>query len=161
MLGEIIRHTFGWEVWSTIDRDDPVQVERGWEPWHALQDGWLVGTWTGPRRDQLCVARCSSVEQAQAWLAPAAPTVLLATLASLLVRARFERPSPALVELAPIVRRRYARELAMVSERIAVDQVAALASASAGSGASISPSTRRSRPSTSNARSPASYRPSW
>lgn len=156
MLGEIIRHTFGWEIWSTVDRDDPEQLARGWEPWHLLQDGWLVGTWTGPRRDHLCVARCSSVEQAQACLAPAAPTVLLATLASLLVRASFKRPSPALVELVPIVRRRYARELAVVSERLSATQVAALASASAGKGASISPSTRRSRPSTNSARSPAS-----
>lgn len=156
MLGKIIRHTFGWEIWSTVDRDDPVQLERGWQPWQVLQDGWLVGTWTGPRRDQLCVARCSSLEQAQACLAPAAPTVLLATLASLLVRASFERPSPALDELVSIVRRRHVREVAMVSE-LAATQVAALASASAGgSGASISPSTRRSRPSTSSARSPAS-----
>src|SRR5262245_18252180 len=123
--------------------------------------------WTGPNRDRLCVTRCTNHAEAQACLAPAAPTVLLATLASLHVRDTFTRTaarhrSP-LIELVPIIRRRFAHEAELVAQKLGLnaDQEDALASLSAaGSGASISPRTRRSRPSTSSARSPASYLPS-
>jgi hypothetical protein len=125
MLTRFVRQCFGWEVWSTIERDDPERADRAWDPWRVFQDGYLVGQWTGPRRDLLCVVRCSTVDEATRCLAVPAPTVRLATLASLLLRAqsvRRLRPPRARADVVatvlPILKRRYAREIAMVAERL-------------------------------------------
>jgi hypothetical protein len=134
MLTRFVRQCLGWEVWSTIERDDPVRMDRIWDPWRMFQDGYLVGQWTGPKRDHVCVLRCDSVDEAQRCLAPRAPTITLATLASLLIRAENERrrgPQRAigtrrgaavLDNVVPLVKRRYAREIAMVSERLAISR---------------------------------------
>lgn len=89
MLAEVIMAIYGWEVWSSpIDPEDDVRRRGAWRPWHVFADGFLVGTWTGPDRDLLCVMRCETAEEAERWLSPPAPTILLATLRSLALRLR-------------------------------------------------------------------------
>ncbi len=43
----------------------------------------LIGTWTGPDCDLLCVRRCDTYVDAERWLAPSGRTILHAALRSL------------------------------------------------------------------------------
>lgn len=83
MIAELILAKYGWEVWSSpIPPTDDVRLRGEWKPWDVFRDGFLVGVWTGPDRDLLCVKECATAEEAERWLSPSGPTILLAALRS-------------------------------------------------------------------------------
>lgn len=82
MLAEIIMHRMDWgDVWYAHPG------VRGWwrDLWRYLRwDGrWMVGVWTGPQRDLICVRHCDTNEEAERWLSPGSHTILGATLKAL------------------------------------------------------------------------------
>ena len=83
MLAELIMSRCGWDaVWFLAARGATLPPGARW--WHFLRKGaCLVGTWTGPDGDLLCVRPCLTVEEAERWLAPPGRTVLDATTRSL------------------------------------------------------------------------------
>jgi hypothetical protein len=76
MIAEMIMSHYAWEVWM------PNTGQRR-PPWALFADGFHVGTWTGPDGDLLCVRKCETAEEAERWLSPPAPTILLACLRAL------------------------------------------------------------------------------
>jgi len=45
---------------------------------------WHVGTWTGPQHDLLCLKKCATNAEAEKFLSPGGPTILLAALVALI-----------------------------------------------------------------------------
>ena len=96
MIAETLMHFCGWDaVWycDICSDDDPEELRRGWRELIPAKDGCLVGTWTGPDRDLLCVRECDTTEEAERWLSPAGRTILHASLRSLYVLLRESRRS--------------------------------------------------------------------
>ena len=98
MLTELIMGCFGWESAWCVDAVDPADPPPGscrvlpWRvfrrgPAHPLEGGFLLGTWTGPEQDLLCVRRCETAAEAERALSPSGRTLLLAASAGALKRA--------------------------------------------------------------------------
>ncbi len=68
-----------WLEWRVVHI--PRRLHRFWR-----KGGCLVGVWTGPDRDLLCVRECDTSIEAEKWLAPPGRMILDATLRSLWVR---------------------------------------------------------------------------
>lgn len=75
MLSELIMRRYGWDaIWCPEAADPPV---RRTSPWVGR---CLVGTWTGPDADLLCVKPCETSEEAERFLSPMAHSILGAVL---------------------------------------------------------------------------------
>ncbi len=104
MIAEYIMSRCGWDaVWYLGGDPSSARYLRapGARWWHFLRAGaCLVGEWTGPDMDLLCVRQCDSAADARRWLSPPGRFVLDATLRSLWVRwfgqeqQRQHRPAP-------------------------------------------------------------------
>lgn len=83
MLAEFIMARCGWDaIWFLAADGDPPAPGARW--WYFLRQGaCLVGTWTGPDGDLLCVRPCTTSTEAELNLAPPGRTILDATLRSL------------------------------------------------------------------------------
>jgi hypothetical protein len=93
MLAELICHVMEWtDVWYA--HPGPGTHAFWWGATkvrsHACDrvvwntpGRWMVGVWTGPEMDLICLKRCETNKEANQWLSPNAPTVVLATLAAL------------------------------------------------------------------------------
>ncbi len=93
MLAELIMAKYGWgDVSGTSigNPDNPAPGNGGrHRPLNAFKvRGFLVGMWTGPDHDLLCVKNCSTNEEAERYLSPPGRTILSATLRGLVVRVR-------------------------------------------------------------------------
>lgn len=99
----------GWDaVWypggggdASSPRYEPAPGDR-W--WHFLRKGaCLVGTWTGPDVDLLCVREATTAAEAELWLSPPGRFVLDAALRSLWLRwfGPCQSPSPPLTRPMP------------------------------------------------------------
>jgi hypothetical protein len=95
-----IMHVFGWtDCWyahpgPTLDKEtlkawksiasDPeyrfVGALRLW--WVGHKNRWMVGVWTGPDYDLICVRHCYTKEEAERWLSPGGTTPEIAALKS-------------------------------------------------------------------------------
>lgn len=86
MIAEVIMTLFGWdEIWVPTADDHPEpRLGRVRELFLARQ--YMVGVWTGPDADMLCVRRCSWQCDADRYRSPPGWTILDATLRSVLVR---------------------------------------------------------------------------
>jgi hypothetical protein len=80
MVAEFVMSRCGWDaVWYLAARGDIPSPGRRW--WHFLRKGaCLVGTWTGPDNDLLCVRKCDTRAEAEAFLSPPGRTILDAAL---------------------------------------------------------------------------------
>lgn len=83
MIAEFIMSRCGWDaVWYPAARSDAPAPGEHW--WQFLRVGaCLVGTWTGPDGDLLCVRRCEDAASAEANLSPPGRTILDAALRAL------------------------------------------------------------------------------
>lgn len=83
MIAEFIMSRCGWDaVWYLEACGDTPAPGEHW--WHFARLGaCIVGTWTGPDGDLLCVRSCDSVAEAKANLSPPGRFILDATLRSL------------------------------------------------------------------------------
>lgn len=80
MLSEVIMHRMGWtHAWYA----HPGPLSLRWTREVLVRGRWMVGVWTGAHNDLLCVKQCTTDAEAETYLSPAAPTVLLACLAAL------------------------------------------------------------------------------
>lgn len=88
MLAELVMARCGWDaVWFLAARGPTPAPGERW--WHFMRKGaCLVGTWTGPDGDLLCVRPCATVAEAEANLSPPGRSVLDATLRALWLRWR-------------------------------------------------------------------------
>lgn len=81
---------YGWdEVWAPGigDPDNPAPGNDRHRPLNAFKvRGFLVGTWTGPDGDLLCVKRTAWKCEAERYKSPCGRTILDATLRGLVVR---------------------------------------------------------------------------
>lgn len=84
MLAEWLMERYGWDaVWFLGSNG----LRRG--PFRFLGPGTcLVGTWTGPDADLLCVRQCDTSEQAEACLSPEGWTITHAALRAWIKRLR-------------------------------------------------------------------------
>lgn len=83
MIAEYIMSRCGWDaVWFLEAIGEKPAPGAKW--WHFLRSGaCLVGVWTGPDGDLLCVRRCETAEEAERWLSPPGRIILDAALRSL------------------------------------------------------------------------------
>ena len=94
MIAETLMHFCGWDaVWYCDVRSDgdPEELRQWWREIIPAKDGCLVGTWTGPDGDLLCVRECDTAQEAERWLAPPGRTILHAAVRSLWVRVTGQR----------------------------------------------------------------------
>ena len=93
MIAEAIMHRMGWgDAWYA--HPGPGLWPLWWGAtsihhyacdrlvWHA-PGRWMVGVWTGPQRDLLCLKVCETNAEANKYLSPGAPTFTMACLAAL------------------------------------------------------------------------------
>ncbi len=90
MIAELIMATYGWTaVWApgVGNPENPVSAEKGHRPLHTFKScGFLVGVWTGPDKDLLCVRRTDWMPDAERYKSPHGRTILDAVLRGLVVR---------------------------------------------------------------------------
>jgi hypothetical protein len=91
MIAEIIMDYYGWSdvVCFGVRHPDnpPPGREMCWLPWDVFKRGsFMVGVFTGKDGDLLCVKKCGSWEDPEAWLSPGGRSILGATLKALYVR---------------------------------------------------------------------------
>ena len=84
MLIEYLMHSFGWDaVWCPDSTSFLYNLLSG--------DRYIVGVWTGPDKDLLCLKRCETTEEAEWWLSPGGPTIGIALLRAVLKHRRLTR----------------------------------------------------------------------
>ncbi len=98
MLAELIMAKYGWKTVRGTSIGNPDNPAPGNGGRHRLLNafkvrGFLVGVWTGPDRDLICVKRCTTNEEAERYLSPPGRTILSAVLRGLVVRIREDRKS--------------------------------------------------------------------
>lgn len=79
MIAEWLMERYGWDaVWFLGSNGRTGRYSR---PLNFLRrDACLVGTWTGPDLDLLCVRKCQTAEDAEAYLSPSGWTVTHAAI---------------------------------------------------------------------------------
>jgi hypothetical protein len=90
MLLRWLMNRYGWDtVWAPGMGD--VSFQRRWLAW----DSYRVGIWTGPDMDMLCTKWCATDRDAERWLSPGGPTMLLAAMCAVAKHYRTKmRPRP-------------------------------------------------------------------
>lgn len=84
MLAEYLMHRFGWDtVWCPKSPNFLRNILWG--------DRYIVGVWTGPDKDLLCLKKCETREEAERWLSPGGVTMGVAMLKAIVKYRRLSR----------------------------------------------------------------------
>lgn len=89
MIAEVLMALFGWdEIWApgVGDPENPAPGSKNRVVELFQVRAFMVGVWTGPDGDMLCVRRCSWQCDAERYASPPGRTILDAALRSMLVR---------------------------------------------------------------------------
>ena len=96
MISEFVMNYMGWDgVW--MPGALPVELRTPAVPLPPLipeVGACLVGTWTGPDGDLLCVRECDTAEEAEKWLSPPGRMIIDAVARSVWLRFVGARTSP-------------------------------------------------------------------
>lgn len=103
MIADFIIYRMGWsDIWM------PHAGFRGAWCWltFSRRSRWVVGTWTGPEGDLLCVKKCKTNVEAERHLSPGGPTLTLAAIFAVGVYCGWLRTDPGGRVVWPWSRRR-------------------------------------------------------
>ena len=92
MITKYLMYRFGWEtVWMVGVCPQEAGLDAPKRRFEFFHCECLVGTWTGPDADLLCVRPCDTSAEAEKWLSPPGRTILHAALRSFWLRLRGPR----------------------------------------------------------------------